>query len=92
MVVGRDEVAEVALWDEGIAQVYRCTADRFRWQEPRQRALEYLKGFLISVRRKNGWRLAEHPCGWAKEATPLSTGSSASCLVTTGVRTWSGMI
>ena len=59
MVVGRDEVAEVARWAEGIERVHECIAGRFRRPEPRRRALEYLKGLLSPVERKNGWQLAE---------------------------------
>ena len=66
MAVGRDEVAEVARWAEGIERVHECIAARFRWPEPRRRALEYLKGLLSPVERKNGWQLAEQ----AGDATP----------------------
>lgn len=37
--------------------------------EPRQRAFSYLQGLLSSVKRKNGWQLAEQ----AGEATPHGT-------------------
>ena len=63
MVVGRDEVAR---WAEGIERVHGCIAGRFRRREPRRRALEYLKGLLSRVERKNGWQLAEQ----AGDATP----------------------
>ena len=66
MIVGRDDVAEVARWAEGIERVHECIAGRFRRPEPRRRALEYLKGLLSPVERKNGWQLAE--C--AGDATP----------------------
>ena len=66
MVVGRDEVAEVARWAEGIEQVHACIAGRFWRPEPRRRALEYLRGLLSPVERKNGWQLAEQ----AGDATP----------------------
>ena len=66
MVVGRDEVAEVARWAEGIERVHQCIAGRFRRPEPRRRALEYLKGLLSPVERKNGWQLAER----AGDSTP----------------------
>ena len=59
MVVVRDEVGEVARWSEGIEQVYQCVAGRFRRPEPRRRALDYLKGLLSPIERKNGWQLAE---------------------------------
>ena len=54
-----DEVAEVARWADGIEQVYRYVGRRFRRPEPRRRALEYLRGLLSPVERKNGWQLAE---------------------------------
>ena len=66
MVVVQDEVAEVARWAEGIERVHECIAGRFRRPEPRKRALEYLKGLLSPVERKNGWQLAEQ----AGDATP----------------------
>ena len=53
-------------WAEGIERVHECIAGRFRRPEPRRRALEYLRGLLSPVERKNGWQLAEQ----AGEATP----------------------
>ena len=66
MIVVKDEVAEVARWAEGIERVHECIAARFRRPEPRRRALEYLRGLLSPVKRKNGWQLAEQ----AGDATP----------------------
>ena len=66
MVVGSNEVGEAARWAEGFERVHQCIAGRFRRPEPRRRALEYLKGLLSPVERKNGWQLAEH----AGDATP----------------------
>ena len=66
VVVGSDEVAEVARWADGIEQVHECIAGRFRRPEPRRRALDYLRGLLSLVERKNGWQLAEQ----AGDATP----------------------
>ena len=51
---------------EGIERVHECIAGRFRRPEPRKRVLEYLKGLLSPVERKNGWQLAEQ----AGYATP----------------------
>ena len=59
MAVHGDEVAEVARWAEGIDRVHECIARRFRRPEPRKWALDYLKGLLSPVERKNGWQLAE---------------------------------
>ena len=61
-----DEVAEVVRWAEGIDQVHQCIAGRFRRPEPRRRVLDYLRGLLSPVERKNGWQLA----GQAGDATP----------------------
>ena len=68
----QDEVAEVARWAEGIERVHECIAGRFRRPEPRRRALDYLRGLLSPVERKNGWQLAERA-----RATPLPMGCSA---------------
>ena len=66
MVAESDEVAEAARWADGIERAHECIARRFRRPEPRQRALEYLKGLLSPVERKNGWQPAEQADG----ATP----------------------
>ena len=66
-MTGREEeLAEVARWAEGIEQVHSCIAGRFRRPEPRRRVLDYLRGLVSSVERKNGWQLAEQ----AGDATP----------------------
>ena len=49
----------MARWAEGIERVHECIAGRFRRPEPRRRVLEYLRGLLSPVERKNGWQLAE---------------------------------
>ena len=76
--MGRDEVAEVARWADGIERAHERIAGRFRRPESRRRALAYLRGLLSPVERKNGWQLAEQPFGTAQEATPLPSGCSAS--------------
>ena len=86
MVVGRDEVAEVARWAEGIERVRECIVGRFGRPEPRRRALDYLRGLLSRVERKNGWQLAEQRFGSAQEATPLPTVCSVCCKTTGGTR------
>ena len=40
--------------------MHRCIAERFRRPKPRRRVLDYLRGLLSPVERKNGWQLAEH--------------------------------
>ena len=66
VAVLKDEVAEVARWAEGIERVHECIGGRFRRPEPRRRVLDYLRGLLSPVERKNGWQLAEQ----AGDATP----------------------
>ena len=89
----RDDVAEVARSADGIEEMHQCIAGRFRWPEPRRRALAYLRGLLSPVERKNGWQLAEQPFGSAQEATPPPDGVQRLLYTTTGGRrTWSGMI
>ena len=56
----------MARWAEGIEGIHGCIAGRFHRPEPRRRALEYLRGLLSTVERKNGWQLAER----AGDATP----------------------
>ena len=58
--------SEVARWSEGIERIHERIAGRFRRPEPRRRALDYLKGLLSPVERKNGWQLAEQ----AGDSTP----------------------
>jgi SRSO17 transposase len=59
-------VAEVELWAAGLAAVHARIAPRFARSEPRERALEYVRGLLSPVERKNGWTLSER----AGEASP----------------------
>ena len=90
MAACRDEVAEVGRWADGIEQVYRYVGRRFRRPEPRRRVLDYLRGLLSPVERKNGWQLAEQ----AGDATPygvqhlLSTPAFAGAGSTSGTPTW----
>ena len=93
MATNRDEVLEVARWAKGIEGVHGCIAGRFHRSEPRRRVLEYLKGLLSPVERKNGWQLAEQ----AGDSTPdgvqrlLSTYSwdAIWCATTCGPMWWS---
>ena len=62
----REEVLEVARWAAGIEGVHGCIAGRFHRSEPRRRALDYLKGLISPLERKNGWQLAER----AGDSTP----------------------
>ena len=58
MASERDKVLEVDRWAKGIEGVHGCITGRFYRSEPRRRALEYLKGLISPVERKNGWQLA----------------------------------
>lgn len=60
---------QVQSWAEELQALHARLAPRFARPEPRQRALAYLQGLLSSVKRKNGWQLAEQ----AGEATPHGT-------------------
>ena len=51
---------------KGLSRFISCIAGRFRRPEPRRRVLDYLRGLVSSVERKNGWQLAEQ----AGDATP----------------------
>ena len=84
MTTDRDEVLEVARWAKGIEGVHGCVAGRFHRWEPRRRALEYLKGLVSPVERKNGWQLAER----AGDATPDEVQRLSS--TTAGMPIWSG--
>ena len=59
----KDEVAEVTRWVEGIEKVHGRIARRFRRPEPRRRVLDYLRGLLSLVKRKNGWLLNQSQGG-----------------------------
>jgi len=59
-------VAEVESWASGLAALHARIAPRFARSEPRERALEYVRGLLSPVERKNGWTLSER----AGEANP----------------------
>lgn len=52
-------VEMVRAWAEGLEELHGRISRRFVRDEPRRRALAYLKGLVGSSERKNGWRLAE---------------------------------
>lgn len=60
------DVAEVAAWAAGLAEIHVRIAPRFARSEPRERVLAYVRGLLAPVERKNSWTLAER----AGEANP----------------------
>lgn len=53
-------------WNGELEEMHGRLAGLFARSQPRQRSLQYLKGLLSGVQRKNGWQLAE----WMGEATP----------------------
>ncbi len=57
------DVAEVAAWADGLAEVHARIASRFARSEPRERVLAYVRGLLAPVERKNSWTLAERAGG-----------------------------
>jgi SRSO17 transposase len=60
------DVAEVAAWADGLAELHARIASRFARSEPRERVLAYVQALLAPVERKNSWTLAEQ----AGEASP----------------------
>lgn len=52
-------VEQVESWSDGIAGLHARIGHRFGRSEPRDRALDYLRGLLAPLERKNGWTLAE---------------------------------
>src|ERR1051326_6309121 len=62
----RTTLKDIVYWEQALRRLHARMAPRFARPEPRRRALSYLQGLLSSVKRKNGWRLAEQ----AREATP----------------------
>ena len=59
MVETKAELEEISAWAKGIDAVHGLIGGRFRRPEPRRRVLDYLKGLLSPIERKNGWQLAE---------------------------------
>ena len=52
-------ITDVRDWARELDVVGERLARRFARSEPRSRAVEYLRGLLSDVERKNGWQLAE---------------------------------
>jgi hypothetical protein len=55
MVEADTELAEIGAWARGIEVVHARIASRFCGTGPRRRVLDYLKGLLSPIERKNGW-------------------------------------
>ena len=51
--------ADVATWSEELDALGQRLAGQFSRSEPRRRVVEYLRGLLSDIQRKNGWQLAE---------------------------------
>ena len=49
------EVEEVEAWPQGLDAAHSLIAARFSRRKPRRRALNYLRGLVNLVERKNGW-------------------------------------
>ena len=57
---------QVKGWSKELEVLHARIAPHFARSEPRERVLSYLRGLLSTVKRKNGWQLAEQ----AGEVTP----------------------
>jgi SRSO17 transposase len=54
-----EQLATIHSWEQELEVLAQRIAPRFARPEARQRALDYLRGLLSPVERKNGWQLAE---------------------------------
>ena len=52
-------MAEVRAWAIGLAEIGELIGPRFARSEPRDNAVEYLRGLLSGAERKNSWTLSE---------------------------------
>jgi SRSO17 transposase len=52
-------VAEVQEWADGLAEIRELIGPRFARSEPRENAVDYLRGLLSGQERKNSWTLSE---------------------------------
>lgn len=60
MRVGDDVcVAEVREWADGLEEIGGLIGPRFARSEPRENAVDYLRGLLSGAERKNSWTLSE---------------------------------
>lgn len=53
------ELAAIRSWSNTLAEVEQRIGQHFARSEARQRAIDYLRGLLSQVERKNSWQLAE---------------------------------
>lgn len=64
-----DDGVDVQAWRVELERVGTLIAGRFGRAEPRQRALDYLRGLLAPLERTNGWTLAEHAGAVSPDST-----------------------
>lgn len=55
----QEHLAMIHSWEQDLESLAQQIAPRFARPQARQRALDYLRGLLSPVERKNGWQLAE---------------------------------
>lgn len=53
------ELAAIRSWSNTLAEVEQRIGQHFARSEARQRAIDYLRGLMSQVERKNSWQLAE---------------------------------
>src|SRR5215213_6519585 len=58
-MVGQPTVQDVQRWSGELEVVADRIGQHFARSEPRQRAIDYVRGLLGDAERKNGWQLAE---------------------------------
>ena len=52
-------MAEVREWADGLEEIRELIGSRFARSEPRENAVDYLRGLLSGAERKNSWTLSE---------------------------------
>jgi SRSO17 transposase len=52
-------VAEVQQWADGLEEIRELIGPRFARSEPRENAVDYVRGLLSSQERKNSWALSQ---------------------------------
>lgn len=52
-------VAEIQEWADGLDEIRELIGPRFARSEPRENAVDYLRGLLSGAERKNSWTLSE---------------------------------
>jgi SRSO17 transposase len=59
-MAGQPTAGQVVGWAAELTAVAERIGQHFARSEPRQRAVDYVRGLLGDAERKNGWQLAEH--------------------------------